>query len=93
MASSDELDQKFVFLRGGFITPTPAYLLLLELERRGFQVSAEGRDGLRIVPVDRLTPADCMAIRTWKRHLLNLIAYCQRPGLDAHLFADTDRPC
>ena len=87
MADSD-VSGRFVTLRGGFTVATEAYLLLLKLEERGFRLQAESDHTLLVQPADRLTRQDCAALRRWKAHLLALIDYCGRPGLDAHLFSD-----
>ena len=86
MAASD-LDEKFVTLQGGMTVPAPAYVLLLELERRGFGVRRD-HETLVVQPASQLTADDCRRIRHWKHHLLMLLEFCERPGLDAHLFTD-----
>ena len=65
MDASDGAD-RFVLLRDGPPVPLPAYLLLLDLEARGFTVEPD-RQVLVVRPPERLTPADCAAIRRWKR--------------------------
>ena len=87
---SDPFADRFVTLRGGPIVPAPAFLLLLDLERRGCSVERDGR-ALVIgrVPGSR---TDRTAIRRWKWHLLMLLAYCTRTDPHAHLFRDDDPP-
>jgi hypothetical protein len=82
MVDSD-VDDRFVHLQGGLIVPAPAYLLLLDLEARGFAVVRDG-DTLIVRPPNRLTREDCASIRRWKWHLLMLLDYDARPHLDAH---------
>ncbi len=77
---------EFVVLRDGPIVPVAPYLLLLDLERRGFTLRVENTTVLVVTPPERLTDADCIAIRRWKAHLLMLIAYGQRDDIAAHLF-------
>lgn len=88
MGASDRYAERFVSLRGGLVVPAPAFLLLLDLEDRSFTLTPDG-DTLVVQPSVRLTPEDRDAIRRWKWHLLALLDYCQRPGLDAHLYRDT----
>ena len=40
---------------------------------------------LVVCPPDLLTDDDCKSIRRWKWHLLALMDFDGRPGLDAHL--------
>lgn len=87
MVGSDVAD-RFVILRDGLIVPAPAYLLLLDLEARGFTLARDG-DTLVVTPHEQLTRQDCAACRRWKWHLILLLAYCTRVDLDAHLFTDT----
>ena len=87
MGASD-LAERFVTFRGGFIVPAEAYVLLLDLEARGFTLRVEATHALIVSPPAALTPADCSAIRRWKWHLVALLAWCATPGLDAHLFSD-----
>jgi hypothetical protein len=89
MNGTDDLDDRVVCLRGGVVVPAPAYVLLLDLERRDIHISREGADTLVVGPPERLTDADRALIRHWKQQLLLLLDYCTRPDLDAHLFADT----
>lgn len=86
MGDSDFAD-RFVVLQHGVIVPAAPYVLILALEARGFTVSRDG-DTLVVEPPDRLTDEDCGVIRQWKHHLLLLLDYCARTGLDAHLFRD-----
>lgn len=74
MAAS-ELDDRFVFLKGGLVVPVEPYLLLLSLERRNFRLSVEERNVLVVQPVDELTDDDVAAIYRLKRHLISLICY------------------
>ena len=86
MAASDLAD-RFVSLQGGVVVPAAAYVLLLNLETRGLSLSMDGQT-LVVAPPASLTRDDCAAIRQWKRHLVSLMEYSQRRGLDAHLFTD-----
>jgi hypothetical protein len=88
MGASDRHLDRFITLRGGFVVPAPAFILMLGLEDRGFVVTREG-DTLIVQPGVRLTPDDRTTIRRWKQHLLALLHYCRQPGLDAHLYRDT----
>ncbi len=87
MAASDDFHARFVTLRDGPVVPAPAYLLLLNLEARGFSITRDGPT-LVVHPPDQLTGDDCAAIRQWKRHLISLLDYCARPDNDSHLFSD-----
>lgn len=87
MGASEDFDDRFVTLQGGMIVPAPAFVLMLDLERRAFTVSRDG-DTFVVGPAAQLTPEDCAAIRRWKHHLLMLLDYCARPDLDKHLFTD-----
>ena len=85
MVGSD-FDDRFVTLRGP-IVPAPAFMLLLDIEARGFTIRREG-DTLVVRPAERLTRADCTGLRRWKWHVLMLLEYAERTDLDAHLFSD-----
>ncbi|MCC7242405.1 MAG: hypothetical protein IT180_10820 [Acidobacteria bacterium] len=67
-------DRRLVVLKGGVSVPLDAYLLLLSLEARGIATWREG-DRVLLEPADRLTADDDRALRTWKPHLLTLLAY------------------
>ena len=70
MAASD----RYVSLRGGLVVPVDPYMLMFELEDRGFSLSRDG-DALVVKPYERLTPDLCGRIRRWKHHLLALVDY------------------
>jgi hypothetical protein len=86
MVASDDVDTRFVWFPGGMVVPAPAYILLLDLEARGFTLSQE-HTTLVVRPPERLTRQDCQALRRWKLHLLMLMAY--RP--DQAMVADVPR--
>ena len=94
MSGTDPGDyhDRFVTLNGGLIIPAPAYVLALDLERRGVTLAREDRDTLNVGPSDRLTDADRAGLRRWKRHLLALVDYCTRPDNDRHDFTDRSSP-
>lgn len=73
MAGSDP--QQYVTLRGGLTVPLAPMLLVFDLQDRGFTLTAEGDEFLRVQPHDRLTRVDCEQIRRWKRHILALLSY------------------
>jgi hypothetical protein len=55
--------------------PLAPILLALDLEARGFRMRREADDVLDVQPYQRLTSADCAAIRLWKWHLLSIVDY------------------
>ena len=65
---------EYIALRGGLIVPVAPYLLLLDLERRGFHLRRDGND-IVVLPVSRLTDEDRDGLRRWKPHVLALLAY------------------
>jgi len=72
MAASD-----FVTLRSGRTLPLAPVTLAFVLERRGFQLSAEGGDTLLVRPDSpgvALTDDDRVVIRRWKAHLLAMVS-------------------
>jgi hypothetical protein len=71
-----EYRDRFVVFNDGMVVPAPAYLLLLDLERRSFTVTREG-DAIFVRPPEKLTRTDCALLRHWKRHLLMLLTYCE----------------
>ena len=86
MADSD-FTNRFVVLKGGMVIPAPAYVLLLDLETRGFTLAMDGST-LVVSPPDQLTREDCSRLRRWKWFIAMLMDYCKRPRLDEHLFTD-----
>ncbi|HEY1307299.1 MAG TPA: hypothetical protein VGF24_27275 [Vicinamibacterales bacterium] len=70
----DASDRRYVSLRGGLVVPVETYLLMFELEDRGFCLNRDG-DVLVVEPHQRLTADDCGRIRRWKRHILALLDY------------------
>jgi hypothetical protein len=67
--------ERFVSLPGLTI-PVEPYCFLLDLEARGFDVTADD-DYLVIRPASRLTDTDRSALRRWKYHLLALVSYVE----------------
>ena len=63
MDASDRL----VWLNGNLVVPIEPYLLMFELEERGFSLSRDD-DVLVVRPHKSLTADDCERIRRWKRH-------------------------
>jgi len=74
MSGGSDDTRRYVMLAGGLAVPIEPYLLLLDLEGRGFQVTQDG-DVLVVCPGTQLTDADCAAVRRWKLHLLALVNY------------------
>lgn len=70
MDASDRL----VWLNGNLAMPIEPYLLMFELEERGFSLNRDD-DVLVVQPHQRLTADDCERILRWKRHLLALVDY------------------
>lgn len=68
-----------VLLRGGVSVPCEALQLLLDLERRGLEVSTEP-DGLKVRPRERLTAEQVEAIRRHRDALIALVSYCNPPA-------------
>ena len=68
----------FEELAGGLIVPAPAYNLILDLTNRGLQFTQDG-DRLRVSgpggAKPELSDAEATAIRKWKYHLMQLLAY------------------
>lgn len=71
MATASE---RYVLLRGGLAVPVEPMLLLLDLERRGLQVSRAG-DDILVRPSGHLTETDRAGLRRWKLHVLALVDY------------------
>jgi len=69
-----------VHLAGGFVVPVEALQLAHALEARGARFIVEGADLLIEVPEGLLTPADNIAVRRWKRHLMAIAEY-QAPDI------------
>ena len=91
MPTSDDVWDRFIELGHdgtGPIVPADSYHLYLDLRERGFTFTVEAGDRspvLVVCPPDLLTDDDCKSIRRWKWHLLALMDFDGRPGLDAHL--------
>jgi hypothetical protein len=68
---------RYVNLRGGRVVPFEALRVAWALEDRGFRLTLEDGDMIRIVPGSALTPTDEQAIRAHKPALLALIADCE----------------
>jgi hypothetical protein len=64
-----------VVLRGGLSIPLAAVLLALDLEARGFRVTADG-DGLIVRPGSRLTADDRARIQRHRDALIALTTHC-----------------
>jgi len=58
----------------GLTIPAEPLRLLWDLEQRGFRLSTDHGD-IVIEPFDRLTPADCEALRHWKPQCVALLGY------------------
>ena len=71
MASFDTV----VVLKGGTSVLLPPLQFAIELEMRGFTLTAHTDDRLEVQPVTKLTQADCLAIRHWKPELLRIARY------------------
>ena len=65
----------FVPLKGGLVVPTPALLLALELERRGFRMSLDRDQQFHIEPSPALSEADLIGIQRWRLHLGAIVGY------------------
>jgi hypothetical protein len=70
-------DSDLVTLRGGYVVPLAVLRLAWSLEDRGCSVTIEPGDVLAVGPRDRLTEADCDAIKRWKPALIELTKYCE----------------
>ena len=68
---------EFIELKNGPALPVQVLALALDLERRGFQLVAEG-DTLRVIRPDQdlcLSDQDRASIQKFKLHLLALVVY------------------
>jgi hypothetical protein len=72
MASSETL----LTLRDGLVASVTAPRLLWSLEDRGFEV-VPVPSGLRVQPVQSLTPEDVATIRAYRAELIALVSYCE----------------
>ena len=96
MAASDDVWDRFIELGHdgtGPIVPKESYDLYVGLRDRGLTFTAEAGDHTPILvvsPPEALTDEDCAFIRRWKWHLLMLMDFEGRPGLDAHLLISDD---
>jgi len=70
---------EFITLKGGLTVPVPAFDLFTELDLKGLSMSCEGGKLLisKAGEVPDLTTEDRECIKTYKAHLLALVAYCQ----------------
>ena len=66
---------ELVSFKGGLVVPVSAFLLALDLERRGFKMSLDPCQQFQIDPTSALTDADRSAIRRWRLHLGAIIGY------------------
>ncbi len=67
-------EQRFVDLRGGLVLPLEPWLLVFDLQARGFALRPDGPD-LLVVPFSKLTAVDVQQLRRWKRHVLAILHY------------------
>ncbi len=67
-----------VTLRGGLVVHLAAIELLLDLERRGVQLTCDDDGVLFYAPADHVTDADRIAIKQHEAHIATLIAYCDQ---------------
>jgi hypothetical protein len=65
---------EYVVLGGGLTMPVAPMLLMLDLERRGFQFERDG-DDIIVRPFSHLTEADRIGLRRWKPQVLALLDY------------------
>ena len=70
-------DSRFVTLTGGLIVPLAALQALLALEDRGLRFTLDG-DDIVAHPRQLLTDEDRQMIRSWRPHIVALIAYCHQ---------------
>ena len=83
--SSSETDDGSTTYMFGCDTPDFAIVLLIELERRGFDVSVDvDRNLLYVSPVGDLTARDMSGIRRYKTHLVRLVSNCLAIPLGVH---------
>ena len=72
------MQEGFEELPGGLVVPAPAYNLILDLTNRGLQFTQDV-DRLRVSgpggAKPELSDAEATAIRKWKYHLMQLLAY------------------
>jgi hypothetical protein len=66
---------EFVTLRGGLTVPLPAFLLALDLERRGFTLSLDASEQAVIAPTMALTDIDLIAVGRWRLHMGAIVGY------------------
>lgn len=70
MVDSEHAVARFVvFAPHGMVLPADAFRLWLDLQARGFTLTAEDQT-LFVSPPERLTRQDCVDCRRWKWHLL-----------------------
>jgi hypothetical protein len=65
----------FVVLKVGLTVPLKALQLAWALEARGATFAVDGDDLVINGPRGLLTEADMVAIRRWKRHLMEITTY------------------
>ena len=68
----------------GCETPDDAIRLLLDLERRDFDIYTGDDFSLYVTPMDRLNAADIAGIRKFKAHLIRLVDNCLALPPGAH---------
>jgi hypothetical protein len=71
--------ERYVQLKNGPVLPVQPVLLMFELQDRGFSLTREPGDVLRVQPWERLTRQDVQAIKRWKWHLLAIADYSAAP--------------
>lgn len=71
--------RRYVSLRGGLVLPEEALRLALDLERRGWALTATDYGTIKLDPADPeaqpLTDDDLDNLRRWKMHLLAIAVY------------------
>jgi hypothetical protein len=66
---------RFVTLQGGMVVPVEPYLLLIDLEHRGFKFRLAEDGCPEVGPFDRLTDQDRALLRRWADHVAMLLRY------------------
>ena len=71
----------YVTLKGNATVPLAALQLVWSLEDRGFDLSLDEDQALRILPTDQLTETDLAGLHRWRRELVTIVAYECPPDL------------
>ena len=74
-SESDRGTVEFVTLRGGLVLPVPALKLVLDFERRDFQMGLDACEQFVIEPTAALTDVDRVGIHRWRLHLAAIVRY------------------